>query len=110
VTAARSMRVLGLVVGLAAGLAGACGPKPPAGRITRDDAIVLVKSNVRDAQVFVNGRFVTYLHAAGGGIAVTPGVHRFELRHDDYFSSYLELRVDRAERRQVAMDMAPVLP
>jgi hypothetical protein len=100
------VRALVLVLVLVA----ACGPKPHPGAISRSDAIVTLKSNVRDAQVFVNGRFVTYLYAAGGGIAVTPGVHRFELRHDDYFSSYLELDLQRAERRKVMMDMAPVLP
>jgi len=41
---------------------------------------------------------------------VVPGTHRFELRHDDYFSSYLELTVARAERKSVAMELAPILP
>lgn len=99
-----------LVLAAAVGLATACGGTQQTGGVRRDDAIVLVKSNVRDAQVFVNGRFVTYLHAAGGGIAVAPGVHRFELRHENYFSSYLELKLARAERRQIAMEMAPILP
>jgi len=78
--------------------------------VTSNDAIVYVKSNVRDAQVFVDGRFVAPLNALGGGVAVDPGTHRFELRHEDYFSSYLELQVARAERKKVAMDMAAILP
>lgn len=78
--------------------------------VDRDDAIVQVRSNVRDAQVFVDGRFVAPLHAVGGGIAVEPGFHRFELRHDDYFSRYLELELARAERKRVQVDLAPVLP
>lgn len=90
---------------------GACaGNRPHPGAIDHDDAIVQVKSNVRDAQVFVDGRFVAPLNAVGGGIAVEPGFHRFELRHDDYFSSYLELELSRAERKRVEMEMAPVLP
>lgn len=89
----------------------ACGPKPgPSSGVTREDAIIAIKSNVRDAQVYVDGRFVTPLDAAGGGIAVTPGTHRFELRHEDYFSSYLELTLGKAERRKVTMEMAPILP
>jgi hypothetical protein len=69
-----------------------------------------VKSNVRDAQVYIDGRFVAPLNALGGGVAVEPGLHRFELRHDDYFSSYLELQLMRAERTQVAIEMAATLP
>jgi len=88
----------------------ACGPKVGPNGVSSTDAIVVVKSNVRDAQVFVDGRFIAPVSALGGGVAVVPGVHRFELRHDDYFSSYLELKLERSERRKVAMDLAPVLP
>ncbi|MDQ3370327.1 MAG: PEGA domain-containing protein [Myxococcota bacterium] len=100
---------LGLV--LALGLAAGCGgSQVSAGGVTRDDAILSIRSNVRDAQVYVDGRFVTPLDAAGGGIAVEPGLHRFELRHEDYFSSYLELTLGRAERKKVSMELAPILP
>jgi hypothetical protein len=86
------------------------GPQGPSSGVTREDAILSIKSNVRDAQVYVDGRFVTPLDAAGGGIAVAPGTHRFELRHEDYFSSYLELTLAKAERRKVSMELAPILP
>ena len=91
--------------------AAACGgtPRHPGG-VERDDAIVQVRSNVRDAQVYVDGRFVAPLDAVGAGIAVEPGFHRLELRRDDYFSSYLELQLGRAERRKVRMELARVLP
>ncbi len=88
----------------------ACGPKVGPNGVTADDAIIQVKSNVRDAQVYVDGRFVAPLQALRGGVAVTPGTHRFELRHEDYFSAYLEMKVARAERRSIAMELAPVLP
>jgi len=87
-----------------------CGPKAVPSGVTREDAILSIRSNVRDAQVYVDGRFVTPLDAAGGGIAVAPGKHRFELRHEDYFSSYLELDLAKAERRKVSMELAPILP
>jgi len=77
---------------------------------TGADAIVYLRSNVRDAQVWVDGRFVAPLSALGGGLAIEPGLHRVELRHEDYFSSYLELQVARAERKKVALDMAAILP
>ena len=99
------MKCVLLVIALAS-----CGPKVGQNGVTADDAIIKVQSNVRDAQVYVDGRFIAPLQALRGGVAVVPGVHRFELRHDDYFSSYLELEVARAERRSVAMDLAPILP
>jgi hypothetical protein len=96
---------------LACLLAGACGGgQRPSGAVERDDAIVQLRSNVRDAQVYVDGRFVAPLDAVARGIAVRPGYHRIELRRDEYFSSYLELELARAERRQVRMELAPVLP
>jgi len=84
----------------------------PASRngVTESDAIVYLKSNVRDAEVFVDGRDVGPLGTLRGGIAVLPGTHRVELRHEDYFSSYLELTLGRAERKRVAMEMSPILP
>jgi hypothetical protein len=91
-------------------LAAACGPRIGPTGVTADDAIVYLQSNVRDAQVYVDGRFIAPLEALGGGIAVEPGTHRLELRREDYFSSYLELAVARAERKKIALDMAAILP
>jgi uncharacterized protein with FMN-binding domain len=88
----------------------ACSSKAHPRRNTADDAIVYVRSNVRDAQVYVDGRFIAPLDAMSGGVSVEPGVHRLELRRDDYFSSYLELDLHKAERKKVSLDMAPVLP
>ena len=95
---------------IAGWLAVACGPKIGQNGVTSDDAIVYLKSNVRDAQVYVDGRFIAPLSALGGGVALEPGAHRLELRHEDYFSSYLELQLARAERKKVAMEMAAILP
>ena len=88
----------------------ACGPKAAPGGVTASDAIVKFQSNVRDAQVYVDGRFIASLEALRGGVAIAPGTHRFELRHEDYFSRYLELTLSRAERRTVSMELAPILP
>jgi len=95
---------------LASWLAVACGPKPAPGGVTATDAVVYVKSNVHDAQVYVDGRFIAPLEALRGGVAVEPGTHRFELRHEDYYSRYLEVQLARAERKNVAMEMAAILP
>ena len=99
------MRAALVVLALAA-----CGPKPEPNAIPRDEAILYVRANVGDAQVLVDGRLVGAVRVVRGGIAVQPGHHRLELRHDDYFSRYVELDVTRAERRKLQLDMAPVLP
>ena len=88
----------------------ACGPKTSPNGIAASDAVVYLKSNVRDAELFVDGRDVGPLLTLRGGVALSPGPHRFELRRDEYFSSYLELTLARAERKKVAMDMSPILP
>jgi len=87
-----------------------CGGRNGPTQATREDAVVVLKANVRDAQLYVDGRFIGPLDAIGGGIAVAPGTHRFELRHEDYFSSYLELTLGKAERKKLSVDLAPVLP
>jgi hypothetical protein len=88
----------------------ACGGQVQKTGATRDDAIIIFKSNVKDAQLFVDGRHVASLDALRGGVAVEAGTHRFELRHEDYFSSYLELKLARAERKKLTLDLAPILP
>jgi hypothetical protein len=95
---------------LAAGWLAACGPRVGPNGVTSDDAIVIIHSNVRDAQLYLDGRFIASLDALGGGVAIAPGNHRLELRHEDYFSRYLELAVARAERKQLALDLAAILP
>jgi hypothetical protein len=88
----------------------ACGPKPPPTGPAAGDAVLFVKSNVADAQVWVDGRLVGPLSVVHGGIAVDPGKHRLELRHDDFFSRYVELDLQRAEHKKLQLEMAPVLP
>lgn len=88
----------------------ACGARQPSSGVTADDAIVKLTANVRDANVFVDGRFVGPVSVLKGGIAVEPGKHRVELRHDDYFSAYVELDLARAERKTLALTLSPILP
>jgi hypothetical protein len=88
----------------------ACGNPPVAQTPKHENAVIVLKSNVRDAQLYVDGRFIGPLDAIGGGVAVAAGTHRFELRHEDYFSSYLELTVAKAERKRLQVDLAPILP
>jgi hypothetical protein len=90
-------------------LLAACGGKPPV-ESPKENAIVQVRANVKDAQLYVDGRFIGPLDAIGGGVSVAAGTHRLEIRHEDYFSSYLELTLVKAERKKVAIELQPVLP
>lgn len=101
----KTLRALVLAFALAA-----CGGPQVAPAVKREDAVIVLKSNVRDAQLYVDGRFIGPLDAIGGGVAVAAGTHRFELRHEDYFSSYLELTVGKSERKRLQVDLAPILP
>ena len=88
----------------------ACAPGIAANRATSGASIIYITSNVGDAQVYIDGRFIAPLDALRGGVAVAPGAHRVELRHDDYFSSYREVQVVRAARQKLAIEMAAMLP
>jgi hypothetical protein len=72
--------------------------------------VIYLKSNVTDAQVYVDGRFVGPISILRGGIALDPGKHRVELRREDYFSRYAELDLKKAERLKLQLELAPVLP
>jgi len=104
-TAVGAVLSLGALGGL-----GACGPKRRPNGVTTSDAVVYLRSNLSDALVYVDGRFVGPLSVIRGGIAVDPGKHRIELRHEDYFSRYVELDLARAEKKKLQLELAPVLP
>ena len=99
------MRTVAFVVLLAA-----CGAKQKPSGVSAADAIFYVRSNVGDASLFVDGRYIGPVKVLRGGVAVVPGKHRLELRHEDYFSRYVELDLQRAERRKLVVELAPVLP
>jgi len=86
--------------------------RPPAAPSARApaDAVVVVKSNVADAQLYVDGRLVASLERLARGVSIAPGRHRLELRRESYFSRYVELELGRAERRRVELPLAPILP
>ena len=88
----------------------ACASTPAANHASGGSAVVIVTSNVSDAQVWVDGRFIGPLSLLRKGLAIDAGHHRLELRHDEYFSRYADLDVKRAERRTLDLAMAPQLP
>jgi hypothetical protein len=88
----------------------ACGSPAPINGPRAGQAVVYVSSNVRDAQVYVDGRFVGNLGLLHGGLAMDPGHHRVELDHAEYYSRYVELALQRGERSKLDLEMKPVLP
>ena len=93
-----------------AGLLAACGAGGAAQRGSSGQAILYITSNVPDAQVYIDGRFIAPLDTLGRGLAVEAGPHRLELRHEDYFSTYRELQIARAARQRITVELAAVLP
>jgi hypothetical protein len=108
---------------LLAGVTACATARPPdPTRVDEDDAIVRFEvraaplaegtagAAITDAALWVDGRFVGTLDALRGGVAVEPGAHRFEIRHDDYVSHYAELTLADRQRERLTVELAPVLP
>lgn len=90
----------------------ACGARnaPDPSKPDDDDAIVKIQTDVRDASLWVDGRFIGPIGRLRGGIAVEPGKHRLELRHDAYWSHYEELDLSPRQQVSLVVELAPVLP
>ena len=95
-----------------AALAAACGGNRALdpSRVDADDAIIKIETPVKDAALWVDGRFIGPIGGMRGGIAIEPGPHRIELRHDGYFSHYEYLELAPAQRLSLVVELAPVLP
>ncbi len=89
--------------------ASACGGAQR-GEASARDAIVRITCNVPDASLFVDGRFLAPVSLVRGGIALSPGSHRLELRHDAYLGRFFELTLAPAERRTIDAQLFPILP
>ena len=90
--------------------AGCTHPAPPASRIAATDAIIRVRADVADAGLWLDGRFIGAVGALRGGVAVHPGAHRLELRHEAYFVHYQELDLAPGQRLSLSISLAPILP
>jgi hypothetical protein len=98
---------------LLAALLAACGTPEPVGPTDKPastDADLTIRSNVREADVNIDGRVVGRLNKGAIRLALEPGKHQVSISRDDYFTAYLDLSVARAEKRVVKLDLAPVLP
>lgn len=100
--------VLALIVCLAlASCSG--GAQSTRGKVPRNDAIIKIECPVADAELWVNDRFVAHIGKLRRGIALSPGQHRLELRHDRYHTHYQVIVVTARERKTLTVEMAEIL-
>lgn len=96
-----------LVLLLAAlALAACAGKQTPA---NANDGKVLIVCPVKDAEVWIGGRFLGQVRSLGGGILLEPGTHLIEVRHDHYHTDYSEVEVAARERVVVRVYLAEKL-
>jgi hypothetical protein len=93
---------------LCAALLVACSGAPV--RKDQSDALVLIKCDVDDAEVWVDGRYLREMRELRKGIAIAPGKHRIEVRHSEYHSLYFELDLAPRQRKRLDASLAPRLP
>jgi hypothetical protein len=101
---------LAVAAALAAPLAGGCGAASPRQGSGGRDAILSLVCNVPEASVFIDGRFLAPVSLLRGGVALPPGEHRLELRHEGYLGRFLEVKLAPAERRRIDARLFPILP
>jgi hypothetical protein len=101
-----------LVVMVAWGVAWsvACGAGTRSQGAKRSDAIVHIAAEVPDAELWVNDRFVGHVRSLRRGVALSPGSHRIELRHDGYHTHYEVVTVAPREQRTLTVELAQILP
>jgi len=99
------------VVTVAAAVWAACSPatRVAPGEVSPEDAVVAIRCEVGDAMVWVDGRPLRQVRDLAGGIALAPGRHLLEVRHDAYHTSYHAIVVRARDRLQLRVDLAPLL-
>jgi hypothetical protein len=105
----KSAAIMGLVLCAFATAVGCGGPPRSGQRSSASDAVILVQSNVPDAELWIDERFVAPVGALRGGVTLRPGTHRVEVRHPGYHSFYDAVTVRARERNTLAVRLVPVL-
>lgn len=91
-------------------VAAACGTAGTYAYGSQRDAVVYIASNVSEADIYVDGKLIGPVQGLASGIAVDPGLHRIELRHDSYFSRYAELTLRGGQSHRLSLEMVKILP
>ncbi len=101
-----------IAAALALALVACAHPQPtgPAGGAVTADTKLYIETNVKDADLVIDGHFMGRLRNKGGIDGLDPGRHQLELRRDDYFSAYQEVELAPGEKKSIVLDLAPILP
>jgi len=73
-------------------------------------AVLEIDCPVRDAVLWVDGRYLAQLRDLPGGVSLSPGHHQIELRHDRYHAHYADIELRQGERLRLAIPLAEALP
>jgi hypothetical protein len=103
----RRLAALALGLALLAG-PGCSGASRTATR--QDRAVLVVRSPVTDAVLWVDGRYVAQLRDLRAGVTLTPGLHQIELRHDRYHPYYGEVELAVGQRLELEVALAERFP
>ena len=98
---------LGLILLVALGCSGP-GHNRRGDRDHSRDAVITFDCPVRDAEVWVDGRYL--VDGLRRGISLAPGDYRIEIRHDRYHTLYFEVTVAAGEHRVITARPAEILP
>lgn len=107
-----ALRMALVVALLGVGVGTGCGARAAGGAagVAPDDAIIQLRCNVPEAELWVNERYIGPVGALKGGVALSPGTHRVEARHAQHHAFYAELALRARERRTLDIELAPKLP
>jgi hypothetical protein len=87
----------------------ACGGSP-APRKSQPTALVTLQCDVPDAEVWVDGRYFREVAELSRAFRLRAGVHRIEVRHQNYHSMYYELAVKAGTQKVLRVELAERLP
>jgi hypothetical protein len=73
-------------------------------------AVLIVHCPVARATLVIDDQPVGEIAEITGGVRLSAGEHRLELRHDRYHTRYVEVTLTRGERRTLELTMAEALP
>ena len=93
------------LVGLA--LVSACGGARVGA--SQASAVLVLRCPVSDAKVWIDGRFAQQASVLKRGIRLRPGAHRIEVRHQEYYPTYIDVSLSDGERKTVSAELAPRL-
>jgi hypothetical protein len=69
-------------------------------------ARLVLDCDVGDASVWIDGRYIGEVGHLEGGIPLSPGTRRVEVRHDHFHTYYERITLEPHERKRVEVHLA----